>query len=178
MAAWDSLPADEKAFHARQMEVYAGFMEHTDTWLENVDELERLGLRNTLIFYVFSDNGARPKACRAPSATKSRPMPSPRPPSKASRRSTPCTVVWAHWGGRKSGSTTTRPGPGRASRLLGTRWPATLAAPACRWRLPGQQDCTDKEVRSQFHHVNDIASTIYDVGYPTARNPQRRQQLP
>lgn len=41
------------------MEVYAGFLEHTDTQPQIVDELDRLGLRkNTLIFYIFSDNGA------------------------------------------------------------------------------------------------------------------------
>ncbi len=60
MPAWDTLSPEERKFHAREMEVYAGFLEHTDTQAGKVvDELERLGLRdNTLIFYVFSDNGA------------------------------------------------------------------------------------------------------------------------
>src|SRR3546814_8200816 len=42
------------------MEVYAGFLEHTDTQAGRViDELERLGIRdNTLVLYLFSDNGA------------------------------------------------------------------------------------------------------------------------
>jgi arylsulfatase len=28
--AWDSLPADERRLYARMMEVFAGFLEHTD----------------------------------------------------------------------------------------------------------------------------------------------------
>ncbi len=42
------------------MEIYAGFLEHTDVQFGKVvDEIERLGVRdNTLIFYIFADNGA------------------------------------------------------------------------------------------------------------------------
>src|SRR3546814_3274569 len=42
------------------MEVYAGFLERTDTQAGRViGELERLGIRdNTLVLYLFSDNGA------------------------------------------------------------------------------------------------------------------------
>ncbi|HXA48528.1 MAG TPA: sulfatase-like hydrolase/transferase, partial [Burkholderiaceae bacterium] len=60
MAAWDSLSPEEKKYQARLMEVFAGFLEHTDTQAGKVvDELDKLGVRdNTLIFYVFSDNGA------------------------------------------------------------------------------------------------------------------------
>lgn len=60
MPAWDSLSPEEKAFHAREMEVFAGFLEHADSQAGRlVDEVEHLGIRdNTLIFYVFSDNGA------------------------------------------------------------------------------------------------------------------------
>jgi arylsulfatase A-like enzyme len=56
---WDKLPADEKKLYARMMEVFAGFMEHTDhhigrliSFLENMGEME-----NTLIMLI-SDNGA------------------------------------------------------------------------------------------------------------------------
>jgi arylsulfatase A-like enzyme len=56
---WDSLSADERRLYARMMEVYAGFLEHTDdqigrllAFLENLGELD-----DTLIM-VLSDNGA------------------------------------------------------------------------------------------------------------------------
>ncbi len=57
--AWDSLGADEKRLYARMMEVFAGFLEHTDhqigrlvAFLEQVQALD-----NTLVM-VISDNGA------------------------------------------------------------------------------------------------------------------------
>ena len=42
------------------MEVYAGFLEHTDVQVGKViDELEARGIRdNTLVIYILSDNGA------------------------------------------------------------------------------------------------------------------------
>jgi arylsulfatase A-like enzyme len=57
---WDKLTADEKKLFARQMEVFAGFAEHTDTEIGRlVDTIGALGqLDNTLIFYIVGDNGA------------------------------------------------------------------------------------------------------------------------
>ena len=60
LPAWDSLSDDEKQLYARQMEVYAGFEENTD-WnvgrlLDAIDELGEL--ENTLVLYIFGDNGA------------------------------------------------------------------------------------------------------------------------
>jgi arylsulfatase A-like enzyme len=59
VARWDSLSADERRLYARMMEVFAGFLEHTDhhlgrllAFLESTGELD-----NTLIM-VISDNGA------------------------------------------------------------------------------------------------------------------------
>ena len=42
------------------MEIFAGFTEHVDTQVGRiVDELDRLGVRdNTIIFYIFGDNGS------------------------------------------------------------------------------------------------------------------------
>ena len=56
---WDTLPADERKLYARMMEVFAGFLEHTDHHIGRLlDFLEEIGeLDNTLIM-VISDNGA------------------------------------------------------------------------------------------------------------------------
>ncbi len=56
---WESLSADEKKLFSRQMEVYAGFSEHTDNEIGRlVSAIEDLGeLDNTLILYVVGDNG-------------------------------------------------------------------------------------------------------------------------
>ena len=58
--AWDEMPEELKPVLARQMEVYAGFMEHTDHHVGRlVDSLEDMGiLGDTLVFYIVGDNGA------------------------------------------------------------------------------------------------------------------------
>ncbi|AKQ68857.1 Arylsulfatase [Myxococcus hansupus] len=57
--AWDSLSSDEQHLYARMMEVFAGFLEHTDHHLGRLlRSLEESGeLENTLVM-VISDNGA------------------------------------------------------------------------------------------------------------------------
>jgi len=57
---WDKLTSDEKKLFARQMEVYAGFGEYADTEIGRlVDAIGDIGhLDNTLIFYIVGDNGA------------------------------------------------------------------------------------------------------------------------
>ena len=56
---WDALPAPAKRLSARMMEVFAGFLEHTDHQIGRLLEfLSKQGeLENTLIM-VISDNGA------------------------------------------------------------------------------------------------------------------------
>lgn len=56
---WDTLPDDEKRLYARMMEVFAGFISHTDYHIGRlIDFLDQTGeLDNTLIVAV-SDNGA------------------------------------------------------------------------------------------------------------------------
>ena len=58
--AWDTLSDAEKTLYARQMEVFAGFSENADWNVGRLlDELEEMGeLDNTLIFYIWGDNGA------------------------------------------------------------------------------------------------------------------------
>ena len=57
---WDKLSADEKKLFSRQMEVFAGFGEYTDTEIGRlVDAIADMGqLDNTLVFYILGDNGA------------------------------------------------------------------------------------------------------------------------
>ena len=57
---WDTLSADEKKLFARQMEVFAGYGEYADAEIGRVIQaIEDLGqLDNTLIFYCVGDNGA------------------------------------------------------------------------------------------------------------------------
>lgn len=58
--AWDSLSANEKKVFARFMEVYAGFVTHTDYEIGRViGYLKKIGqLDNTLVIISIGDNGA------------------------------------------------------------------------------------------------------------------------
>ena len=58
--AWDDMPAELKPVLAREMEVYAGFLEHTDHHVGRlIDAIDDLGvLDNTIVYYVIGDNGA------------------------------------------------------------------------------------------------------------------------
>jgi len=57
---WENTPAEFRPFLARQMEVYAGFLEYTDHHVGRLIEgLKSLGaFEDTLIFYIIGDNGA------------------------------------------------------------------------------------------------------------------------
>jgi arylsulfatase len=60
ITAWDDMPDELKPVLAREMEVYAGFLEHTDHHIGRlIDAIEDLGvLDNTLVYYIVGDNGA------------------------------------------------------------------------------------------------------------------------
>ena len=60
ITAWEDMPDELKPVLARQMEVYAGFLEHTDHHVGRViDAIEDLGvLDNTIVYYIIGDNGA------------------------------------------------------------------------------------------------------------------------
>jgi arylsulfatase A-like enzyme len=57
--AWDSLPADQRRLFARQAEVFAGFLEHTDNEIGRLKKaLEDIGaMDDTLFIYIAGDNG-------------------------------------------------------------------------------------------------------------------------
>jgi len=56
---WNSLPAEERKLYARMMEVFAGFLEHTDHYIgELIQFLKDLGEYENTLIMVISDNGA------------------------------------------------------------------------------------------------------------------------
>ncbi|MDE0776401.1 MAG: arylsulfatase [Nocardioides sp.] len=56
---WSSLPTEQRRLFARYMEVYAGFVTHTDHHLGRLfDYLEQRGIADDTIVMVLSDNGA------------------------------------------------------------------------------------------------------------------------
>lgn len=60
ISSWDDMDDALKPLLAREMEVYAGFLEHTDHHFGRlIDAVEELGLlEHTLVLYIIGDNGA------------------------------------------------------------------------------------------------------------------------
>jgi arylsulfatase len=167
MAAWDSVPASEREFQTRLMEIFAGFTEHADVQAGKViDELDRLGIRdNTIVFYIFGDNGSSAEGQRG---TISELLAQNNIPNTMEQQlaalkelgglevlGSPKTDNMYHAGWAWAGGA-----PFKGTKLLGayfggTRNPLVVSWPA--------QIKPDKTVRNQFHHVNDITPTLYDI---------------
>ncbi len=178
--SWESMSDELKPVLAKQMEIYAGFLEQTDYEVGRVvDAIADLGaLDDTLIYYIIGDNGASaegtPNGCFNEMAvlngmggieTTEFLL------SKIDDFGTPdaynhYAVGWAHalctpyqwtkqvashWGGTRNGTI--------------VHWPAGLA---------------DKgSTRNQFHHVIDVAPTILDAtGIPAPLYVNGIQQAP
>jgi len=179
--AWDDMPDQLKPVLARQMEVYAGFLEHTDHHLGRlIDALADLEvLDDTLVYLIIGDNGASAEG--TPNGTFNEllslngaaALETPEfMAARIDKFGTPeaynhYAVGWAHamdtpyqwtkqvashWGGTRNGTI--------------VHWPNGFAARG--------------EVRSQFHHVIDVAPTVLEVAglpQPTMVNSVQQQPL-
>jgi arylsulfatase A-like enzyme len=170
--AWDDMPDELKPVLARQMEVYAGFLEHTDHHIGRlVDALDDLGvLEDTLVYYIIGDNGASAEgtvngtfnemfifngadALETPEYVAAHVDELGTPTAYnhyavgwAHAMDTPyqwTKQVASHWGGTRNGTI--------------VHWPRGIEAKG--------------EIRSQFHHVIDVAPTVLEAAglpQPTA----------
>jgi arylsulfatase A-like enzyme len=175
---WDKLTADEKRLFEKQMEVFAGFAEHTD---QEVGRLiaaieERGELDNTLIFYIVGDNGSSAEGgmigmfnentyFNAVEETLEMQL------ERINVLGTEKTYNHFAAGWAVAGNTPFTWAKQVASNFGGTRngmvvhWPKGIKS--------------KNEVRSQFHHVIDIAPTVYDaVGVPAPKIVNGIEQRP
>ena len=167
MASWASIPEDEKPFQRRLMEVFAGYAEHADYNAGRViDEIQREGkLDNTLIFYIWGDNGSSSEGLNG---TISEQLAQNGIPTKISQHldalkelggldvlGGPKTDNMYHAGWAWAGST-----PYQGTKLNGAYFGGTRQPMAVAWPKGIKPDATP---RSQFHHVIDIVPTIYEV---------------
>lgn len=167
MPSWESIPEDEKPFQRRLMEVFAGYTEHGDTQAGRViDELERLGVReNTLVFYVWSDNGSSSEGQYGTISellTQNGIATEIADHLRALKSLGGLDVLGSnktdnmyHAGWAWAGSTPFQGTKLNAGHFGGTRTPLAIS-----WPKGIRADSTP---RSQFHHVNDVVPTIYDV---------------
>ncbi|MGO4999544.1 arylsulfatase [Oceanisphaera sp. W20_SRM_FM3] len=167
LASWDSIPESEKPFQARLMEVFAGFAEHTDAQVGRiVDEIDTLGYRdNTLIFYIWGDNGASAEgqngaisellAQNGIPATIEQQIKALDSLGGLDVLGSPKTDNMYHAGWAWAGGS-----PYQGTKLLASYFGGTRNPLAVRWP---EKIKPDTVARAQFLDVNDIAPTIYDI---------------
>ncbi|CRI67781.1 Sulfatase [Thiocapsa sp. KS1] len=174
LAAWDSIPEDERPFQRRLMEVFAGFTEHADFNAGRViAEIERQGkLDNTLIFYIWGDNGSSAEGLYG---TISEQLAQNGIPTTIAQHlealdelggldalGGPKTDNMYHAGWAWAGST-----PYRSTKLVGAHFGGTRQPMAVAWPRGIKADATP---RAQFHHVIDVVPTIYEATKITPPN--------
>lgn len=176
--AWEDQSEEQKKLYARQMEVVAGYLAHTDYYVGELLEAARAlpGGENTMVIYVVGDNGASGEG--TPTGTINNMMVQNGFPdsledqlkvmdelgSKEFENHYAVPWAWAgcapfqwmkrvpsHFGGTRNG--------------LVISWPKGIEA--------------KNEKRTQFHHVVDIAPTIYEAAsIPTPKYVNGVKQAP
>jgi arylsulfatase A-like enzyme/uncharacterized membrane protein len=170
--AWDSLSAAEKKLYARQMEVFAGYSENADWNVGRLlDSIEEMGdLDNTLIVYIWGDNGASMEGTLTGSFNETTFFNGLVLDAEEQLKlidkfggvdelggfhtAPHFAAAWAH-----ANNTPFQWGKQMASHLGGTRDPMVIAWPG--HIQPGG------ELRGQFTHCIDVAPTILEaIGIP------------
>ena len=160
--SWDSHNADAKKLFERQMEVYAGYYEFTDHQIGRIiDAIDQIGqLDNTLIIYIAGDNGGSAEGSLVGTANELMNLNGLAPTIEQSMK------FYDVWGGPETSphyavgwawamDTPFRWNKQIASHLGGIRNPMVVSWPV---------KIKDKGgLRSQFHHVNDVAPTLLEV---------------
>lgn len=161
---WDEVADDLKPVLARQMEVYAGFLEHTDSQLGRiVDALEELGeLEDTLVFYIVGDNGASAEGTLRGSFNEllslngvldvetTEFMASRIDDFGGPEAFNHYAVGWAH----------AMDTPYQWTKQVASHWGGTRNGTVVHW--PAGMESRG-EIRPQFHHVIDVAATVLDA---------------
>ena len=178
--AWEAIPDDLKPVLSRQMEVYAGFLEHTDHHVGRlVAALEDLGiLDDTLVYYIIGDNGASAEGTpqgtfnellvlNGASALETTEF----MVSRVDEFGTPTAynhyaVGWAH----------AMDAPYQWTKQVASHWGGTRNGTIVRW--PNGIKARG-EVRAQFHHVIDVAPTVLEAaGLPEPKTVHGVAQRP
>jgi arylsulfatase A-like enzyme len=180
ISAWEDLPEDLKPVLARQMEVYAGFMEHTDHHIGRlVDSLADLGiLDDTLVYVIIGDNGASAEG--TPNGTFNEIISLNGAAQLETTEfmaahiddfGTPAaynhySVGWAH----------AMDTPYQWTKQVASHFGGTRNGAIVHW--PNGFEARG-ELRTQFHHIIDVAATVLEAaGLPEPTFVNGIQQMP
>ncbi len=159
--AWEDMPAELRPVLARQMEVYAGFLEHTDHHIGRlVDALAELEvLDDTLVYYIIGDNGASAEgtingtfnemlSLNGAGALETADFMAARLETFGTAAAyNHYAVGWAH----------AMDTPYQWTKQVASHWGGTRNGTVVHW--PNGFESRG-DVRDQFHHVIDIAATV------------------
>ena len=157
---WDSLPAEARRLAARMMEVYAGFLSHTDQQIGRLlDFLRDTGEFDNTLIMVVSDNGASPEGGPAGTTNElqffnNAPESLAESLAKIDELGGPATFGHYPWGWTWAGNTPFRRWKretyrgGTADPFL-VHWPAGIRARG--------------EIRTQYAHIIDMVPTVLDA---------------
>ena len=178
--AWDDMDDDLKPVLARQMEVYAGFLEHTDHHVGRLlDALEDLEiLEDTLIYVIIGDNGASGEGTLqgcfnelitlngAGGLETTEFMASRIDDFGTPRAYNHYAVGWAH----------AMDTPYQYTKQVASHWGGTRNGTIVHWPTGIKPK---GEVRNQFHHVIDVVPTVLEAaGIPAPTFVNGIQQAP
>ena len=178
LPAWDSLTLEEQKIYSREMEVFAGFLSHTDYEVGRlINAIDQLGeLTNTLVIYIVGDNGASAEGGLTGSVNELKVFNGIKETKEQILESLndlggPQTFNHYHAAWAWAGSTPFQWTKQIASHFGGTRNPLIIT-----WgekiKQPG--------LRSQFHHVIDITPTILEaagITVPSEVNGVKQQKI-
>ena len=180
LPAWDETPDNMRPIFAREMEVYAGFLEHIDHHVGRlIDTLADLEvLDNTLVYYIIGDNGASAEGTLNGAFNEISEL------NGLSSVETPEFLLERinDFGGPKAynhyavGWAHAMDTPYQWTKQVASHWGGTRNGTIVHW----PDGITAKgEIRSQFHHVIDVAATVLEAaGLPHPSIVNGTQQAP
>jgi arylsulfatase len=159
---WDGLSANEKKLFARQAEVFAAFIEMTDHEIGRViDAIEQSGgLDNTVIFLIYGDNGTSAEGGRNGVVNEMTYF------NGVQETVEDMLEVMDRWGGPETyphmaaGWAIAFDTPYQWAKQVASDFGGTKVGMAIHWP---QRILARGELRSQFHHVIDVAPTILEA---------------
>jgi len=159
---WNTLTADEKRLFARQAEVFAAFVEYTDHEVGRlIKGIEATGqLDNTLVFFIYGDNGTSAEGGRNG-------MFSEMTYFNGVQEQVPDMLERIdEWGGpttyphMAAGWAVAFDTPYQWTKQMGSDFGGTKVGMAVHWPKGIK---AQGELRTQFHHVIDVAPTILEA---------------
>ena len=169
---WDTLSEDQQRLYARQMEIFAAFAEHTDNEVGRlVDAIEDMGeLDNTLFIYIFGDNGSSAEGGLTGTFNETIVLNGLPDPEEDQLQ------YMDDWGGPSSyphfqaGWAVATNTPFEWTKQVASHYGGTRNPLVVHWP---EGIKAKGEIRSQWHHVTDIAPTVMEAAglpFPTSVN--------